>query len=155
MAGGCDAGQHADRQTQEPASTSSQAESAAARVSFVRGYLRGYEQARGEGKPMLVLFIVPGCGYCEQMVQEASADEQVARLSRRFVCILVDADEEPDICREFRVRGYPTIQFISPRGVPLNRLTGRTPADQLALQMQAALQATASRMRYAVESAVR
>jgi thioredoxin-like negative regulator of GroEL len=104
---------------------------------------------------MLVLFTVPGCGYCERMIRDASADEQVVRLSTRFVCVLVDADQEPEICREFRVRGYPTVQFISPRGVPLNRLTGRTPSDQLSVQMQAALRATASRLRHAVESAVR
>ena len=104
---------------------------------------------------MLVFFTVPDCSYCEQMVREASADEQVVQLSRRFVCILVDADTEPEICREFRVRAYPTIQFMSPQGVPLNRVTGKTPAGQFASQMQAALQATASRLRYVRETAVR
>ncbi len=104
---------------------------------------------------MLVFFAAPDCSFCQQMVREASADEQVVHLSRRFVCILVDADTEPDVCREFRVRAYPTIQFMSPRGVPLNRVTGKTPASQLASQMQAALQATASRLRYVRETAVR
>jgi thiol-disulfide isomerase/thioredoxin len=151
LAGGCEAGRPAHYRAAEGPSVCSQA----GQVAFVSGYLRGYEQARQEGKPMLVLFSVPGCGYCEQMVREASADEQVVRLSRRFVCILVDADQEPEICREFRVRAYPTIQFMSPRGVPLNRLMGRTPARRLAVQMQAALEATASRMRFVGESAVR
>ena len=155
LAGGCDAGRQRGPEAATPAAVSSQPEGPNLRLAFVNGYLRGYEEARNQGKPMLVLFTVSGCGYCEQMIREASADEQVVRLSARFVCILVDADQEPEICREFRVRGYPTIQFISPRGVPLNRLMGRTPSDQLAVQMQAALQATASRIRYAVESAVR
>ena len=124
-------------------------------LRFVRGYLRGYEQAREAGKPMFVLFTVPGCGYCEQVVREASADEGVVRLSRKFVCILVDADTEPEICRQFRVRAYPTIQFMSPQGVPLNRVMGTTPARRLALQMQAALQATASRLEHMRETTVR
>jgi thiol-disulfide isomerase/thioredoxin len=154
-AAGCDAGRLADRATLQGAPIRSHAAGQNAQVTFVRGYHHGYAQAEKQGKPMLVLFVVPGCSYCEQTVREASTDETVVRLSERFVCILVDADREPEICREFRVRGYPTIQFMSPRGVPLNRLTGRTGADQLALQMQAALQATASRLRRAVESAVR
>jgi len=124
-------------------------------LRFVEGYVRGYEQARREGKPMLVFFTVEGCGYCEETVREASADEDVVRLSGKFVCILVDADLEPEICRDFRVRGYPTIQFMSPQGVPLNRLMGKTAPRQLALQMQAALQATASRVQYIRQTAVR
>lgn len=104
---------------------------------------------------MLVFFTAQGCGYCEQTVREASADADVVRLSKKFVCILVDADLEPEICRDFRVRGYPTIQFMSPQGVPLNRLMGKTGPRQLALQMQAALQATASRMQYIRQTAVR
>lgn len=96
---------------------------------------------------MLVFFAARWCDYCHQMASEAFTDQRVVRLSKQFVCVLVDADEEPDVCREFQVRGYPTVQFISPRGVPLNRLSGKTPADLLAMQMQAALQAIASRMQ--------
>jgi len=53
------------------------------------------------------------------------------------------------------VRGYPTVQFISPRGVPLNRMMGKTPAQQLAVEMQAALEATATRVRYIRETTLR
>ena len=152
---GCEARCPADSPARQIPSASPRTHQTPEGLLFVRGYLQGYEQAREAGQPMLVFFTVPGCGYCEQMAREASADEQVVQLSRRFVCILVDADTEPEICREFRVRAYPTIQFISPQGVPLNRVTGKTPAGQLASQMQAALQATASRLRYVRETAVR
>ena len=94
---------------------------------------------------MLVFFTAQWCNFCHQMEAEAFTDGQVAQLAKQFVCILVDADQEPDVCQEFRVRGYPTIQFLSARGVPLNRLTGKRPAQQLVTQMQAALMATATR----------
>jgi len=152
---GCEGGRAGGDRTAEEASVTSLAQGPGERVAFVHGYLRGSGQALQEGKPMLVLFTVPGCAYCQQMVREASADEQVVQLSKRFVCILVDADQEPETCRQFRVRAYPTVQFISPRGVPLNRLLGRTPPSQLAIQMRAALEATASRMRLAGDSAMR
>ncbi len=117
-------------------------------VQFVEGYSQGYRKAQAAGKPMLVLFTARWCNYCHQMLVEAFTERQVVHLSERFVCILVDADREPEVCREFDIRGFPTIQFLSPRGVPLNRLTGKSPGDDVLLQMQAALQATASRLNH-------
>ena len=114
-------------------------------IQFVDGYRQGYEQATREGKPMLLFFTAPWCEYCHQMANEAFIQEQVVNLSQRFVCILVDADREPDVCREFQVRGYPTLQFLSPWGTPLNRLVGKKPGHIVVSEMHAALQALARR----------
>ena len=114
-------------------------------VSFVHGYARGHEVAEQQGKPMLVFFTARWCNFCRQMAEETFTDTDVVRLADRFVAVLVDVEAEPEVCREFRVRGYPTVQFLSPQGVPLNRVVGRRPPDQLIPQMQAALGATASR----------
>lgn len=116
-------------------------------IEFVSGYYRGYDLALEQHKPMLVFFTAEWCTYCHQMEADAFTQEAVVNLSRQFVCVLVDADCEPDVCRDFRVKGYPTIQFLSPRGVPLNRVTGKQPGQQLVMQMQAALQAVARRDR--------
>ena len=94
---------------------------------------------------MLIFFTATWCDYCHQMANEAFSEEQVVRLSGRFLCVLVDADKEPNVCRDFGVRGYPTIQFLSPGGLPLNRITGKRPVHQLVVEMQAALQAVARR----------
>lgn len=139
---GCTAEAPAPTHVQRPASPGV----ARGKLSFVEGYHQGYEQALREGKPMLVFFTAQWCGFCTQLANEAFTNEQVVALSERFVCILVDADREPDVCREFRVRGYPTIQFLSPRGVPLNRVTGKRPGHQLVIEMQSALQAVARRV---------
>jgi thiol-disulfide isomerase/thioredoxin len=114
-------------------------------INFVSGYHRGYELAKRQHKPMLVFFTAQWCTYCHQMEADAFVQEAVVNLARQFVCVLVDADAEPDICRDFRIKGYPTIQFLSARGVPLNRVTGKQPSQQLVMQMQAALQAVARR----------
>ncbi len=114
-------------------------------LQFVEGYQRGYELAMQSGRPMLVFFTAEWCHYCHQMAGEAFMDPQVVNLARNFVCILVDADGEPAVCRQFRVQGYPTVQFISPRGVPLNRLVGKKPSGQVSMAMQAALQNIAAR----------
>jgi thioredoxin-like negative regulator of GroEL len=101
--------------------------------------------ARAQQRPMLVFFTAEWCKYCHQMANDTLVQDPVVELSRSFVCVLVDADAEPDVCRKFEVRGFPTIQFVSPRGAPLNRLTGRQPARLLIAQMNAALHAVARR----------
>lgn len=114
-------------------------------LKFVEGYQAGYQAALETGKPMLVFFTAEWCHFCHQMANEAFTHEQVVGLSERFVCILVDADAEPDICQQFHVQSFPTIQFLSPRGVPLNRVVGKKPGHQLVMAMQAALQNVARR----------
>ena len=114
-------------------------------LRFVEGYQQGYRQAVDEGKPMLLFFTAEWCQFCHQMADEAFTHPQVVSLSGHFVCVLVDADSEPEICRQFEVTGYPTIQFLSPRGVPLQRVVGKKPGHQLMMAMQAALQNVARR----------
>lgn len=114
-------------------------------LNFIPGFHEGAARAQVTGKPMLVFFTAEWCRFCHQMANEAFVQEQVVKLSERFTCILVDADAEPDVCREFSVQAYPTILFLSPDGVLLQRVKGKKPAHYLAMQMQAALQAIARR----------
>jgi uncharacterized protein YyaL (SSP411 family) len=109
-------------------------------LSFVPSYEQGRRQAAAEGKPMLLFFTASWCKFCHQMADEAFTHPQVVSLSSQFVCVLVDADAEPGVCRRFQVTGFPTIQFLSPRGVPLERIVGKKPGHQLMMAMQAALQ---------------
>lgn len=112
-------------------------------ISFVDGYQRGCEVARRERKPMLLFFTATWCQYCHQMANEAFNQTQVTNLSQRFVCVLIDADAEPQVCQNFQVRGYPTVQFLSPDGAPLHRVVGKRPGTQFLVDMQTALQAVA------------
>lgn len=114
-------------------------------LQFVDGYSRGLELAQSAHKPMLVFFTAEWCHFCHQMADEAFTHPQVVALAQHFVCVLVDADAQPDVCRQFRVQAFPTVQFVSPRGVPLNRVVGKKPGNLLMMSMQAALQSVARR----------
>jgi thiol:disulfide interchange protein len=115
------------------------------RINFVEGFDNGCQLAREKGKPMLVFFTATWCHYCHAMADDAFTQDAVVNRADQFVCVLVDADAEPDVCRQFRVRGYPTVQFLSAQGAPLNRVTGKQPGHLLVMEMQAALQAVARR----------
>lgn len=142
LAGGC--GQSA------PQDAGAAAEQAAPRVAkgdlrFIEGFSAGQSAAQSSGQPMLLFFTAEWCHFCHQMAGEAFTNPEVVRLSDRFVCVLVDADREPEVCQQYGVRGYPTIQFVSPQGAPLNRLTGKRPGPQLVMEMQAVLRSVARR----------
>lgn len=111
-------------------------------LQFVSGYASALAEARREGRPLLVFFSAPWCHYCQQMSNEAFTDPEVVKLSRHFTCVVVDADVDAELCARLRVRALPTVQFISPSGVPLNRLTGKKSAPDVIAQMRAVLEAT-------------
>ena len=118
---------------------------ACGRLRFVDSYERGFNEARRQNKPLLVFFTAQWCHYCHQMADEALTNDQVVSLADRFVCVLIDADASADICRQFHVSRFPTLQFVSPQGVVLNRLEGKRPGHQVTMAMQAALQNLAQR----------
>lgn len=120
------------------------ADAAAARVVF-QELERGSQRARAQQKPLLIFFTAEWCKFCHQMAQETFTQEAVIRLSQSFVCVVVDADSQPRVCREFDVHGFPTVQFMSPGGVRLNRVTGKQSARQFLAQMNAALSTLARR----------
>ncbi len=124
-------------------------------LKFIEGYQKGYDRGLTEGKPMLVFFTAEWCHFCHQMANEAFTNDQVVSLSEQFTCILVDADAEPEVARQFHVQAYPTIQFLSPRGVPLNRIVGKKPGHQLMIAMQTALQNVARRAEADSETTTR
>lgn len=123
---------------------------AAGQIVF-ESFERGCQIAREQQKPLLVFFTAGWCRYCHQMENETFTQDAVVQLSRRFVCVLVDADAQPQLCRDFEVHGFPTVQFVSPSGVRLNRITGKQPARQFLAQMNAALHTIARRPEWAVQ----
>lgn len=113
-------------------------------ITFVKGWELGRRVAAERQQPALVFFTAHWCTYCRKMEGTTFTDPAVAQLATQFVCVLVDADEEPALCQRLQVAGYPTLEIISPAGTSLGRLTGWQGAPALAQSLQAALQ------RYAV-----
>jgi thiol:disulfide interchange protein len=108
-------------------------------ISFVRGFDLGRRIAAERQLPCLVFFTAGWCTYCKRMEATTFSDAAVAQLASQFVCVLVDADEEPEVCRRLQVSGYPTVELISPTGTSLGRMTGWQSAPGFVHSLQAAL----------------
>ena len=109
-------------------------------LHFIRDVETGFAQAEARGLPCLLFFTADWCTYCHQMEETAFRDPAVIKLAEAFVCIKVDADQYPGLCRQFEVTGFPTIQFLASDRRELHRLVGRQTAGSLATGMRAASQ---------------
>ncbi|MDR3111039.1 MAG: thioredoxin family protein [Planctomycetaceae bacterium] len=109
-------------------------------VTFHDDYKSARRIARETSKPLMLFFTTSDCVFSEKMVEGTFRDPDVVEISDRFTCVKIYAETNEDLCKEFRIKGYPTIQFMSPQGVLLKRLSGSQTAAQLTTQMTGAIQ---------------
>ncbi len=110
------------------------------KIQFIADSTIGLRLAKQQSLPCLLFFTADWCTFCHQMEETAFADRVVGKLAQQFVCVLVDADQEPGICQQYAIEGFPTVQFIAADGRRLQRLIGRQSTQQLVSGMQSALE---------------
>lgn len=108
-------------------------------IDYVDGFDAGARRAAESGAPMLVVFRAAWCRWSGELVQAAVADPRIVRLSRRFVCMTVDADRHADTCRRFGVRAFPTVLIFDADGGERFRATGSAVSGDLAAALDAVL----------------
>src|SRR5262249_37842508 len=90
------------------------------------------EEARQRRRPILVKVTATWCGPCRQMHQLTFTDERIRRRLRRdFVLLELDADEQAELVKDFRVEAYPTTLIVSPELKVVKRLPGYQAAGDL------------------------
>ena len=108
-------------------------------IEYVGGYDAGLKRATAEGKPLLVIFRASWCRFSAKMNQDVLADPRFVALSRRVVCVVLDADRDAATCREFGVSGFPTVMLVLPEVGERFRTTGRPAADTLVAALERAI----------------
>ena len=108
-------------------------------IECVSGYEAGLKRAAAERKPLLLIFKATWCRFSAELTQRTLADERVIGLSRRSVCVMVDADRDADICRQFGVKAFPTLVILPVDGGEPIRKTGRPTAAAVAADLEKAL----------------
>ncbi|NBW88175.1 MAG: hypothetical protein EBR23_15435, partial [Planctomycetia bacterium] len=123
-------------------------------IEFVEGFEAGSRRASAGELPMLVVFRAGWCRWSAELAVAAAADPSIVALSRRFVCVTVDADRDVATCREFGVEAFPTVLLVEADGSERHRAVGAAAADSLATAMEGVLEQGESLSQF-VENAVR
>lgn len=111
-------------------------------IEFVEGYADALARATAESKPLLVVCGATWCRWSADFTRGALTDPQIVALSRRFVCVMLDADRHAAACQTLGVTGFPTVIVLGPDGAARTRTTGRPTPEALAAVMESGLRAT-------------
>ena len=114
-------------------------------IAFMQDHAAGLEVARQERKPTLLFFSVPDNVGSQRMLDTTFCDDEIKRLADKLVCVHVDGSQESALCEALEISSFPTIILTNANGMEVRRLVGRQTPDQLAVQIQVLLQATAQR----------
>lgn len=113
---------------------------AAPMIEYVGGYEAGRQRAAAEGRPLLVVCTAAWCRFSADLAQRTLRDPRLVALSRRAVCVLLDADRDAEVCRSLEVRAFPTLLVLDATGAERLRVMGRSSPAALATALERALE---------------
>lgn len=91
-----------------------------------------WETASAQERPLLVFLTTDGCAYCQKMKQTTLRDKGVqADLSARFIPVVLNSKDEPDLVKMLKIRVYPSVVVIEPSGDVVESISGYQTAKQL------------------------
>ncbi len=108
-------------------------------------YQQGWEKSQAENKHMFIDFTATWCGWCKKLDQTTFQDNKVIEaLNNDFVAVKVwdhstdtlnldgyKITEKDLMRREFNIRGFPALWFVSPEGVRIGPAGGYVDAGRL------------------------
>ena len=90
---------------------------------------RAFDEAREQGKLVLLSISAVWCHWCHVMDETTYSDPGVIeRINRGFIPVRVDSDRRPDINRRYNQGGWPTTAFLTPSGTAVTGLTYAPPS---------------------------
>ena len=91
---------------------------------FRTDYQAALEDAKQQGKPVLIAFSASWCPPCQDMKENVYPDPKVQALFASIIPIYVDTDENAAIANEYGVNGIPAYVVLSPAGDKLDEFVG-------------------------------
>ncbi|MFH0772671.1 MAG: thioredoxin domain-containing protein [Candidatus Omnitrophota bacterium] len=108
-------------------------------MRWLYSYDEALNQAQQNNMAVMIDFYTDWCGWCKKLDSETYRDKKIIELSRKLVCLKVDADKNSALANKYGVRGYPTILFTDPKGKIIGGGPGFRSTDKLLSEMNSAI----------------
>ncbi len=83
------------------------------------------KEASTENRPIMMFVTAKWCKYCHKMENTTFSNAVIAqKVQDRFVALVIDADEQPELVEKFNIDGFPATLFFGPDGKLRGRAKG-------------------------------
>ena len=93
-----------------------------------------------DGRPLVLLFTVPGCHWCEVLKEDSRHDQALRQVLAQTTAVAVDAERHPGLAARLRVGAFPTILLFNRQRVLIRTIRGYMPAADLAVAIRVLVQ---------------
>lgn len=93
------------------------------------------KSAKVQHKPIMIDFYTDWCGWCKKLDSDTYSDPKVNAAAKKFICVKINAEKEPNLANKYGVSGFPTIIFLDSNGAVLSKIPGYLPPDRFLANM--------------------
>jgi YHS domain-containing protein/thiol-disulfide isomerase/thioredoxin len=122
--------------------------SVAAEIPWSTDIEDSLRRAAGENQLVLMEFTADWCVFCKKMEKTTFKDPKVIQsISRGFVAVRVDADQNKGLVKDLGIKGLPAILVVSPDLQVVERISGFQTPEALIPKLDAITAARVNRSR--------
>jgi thiol-disulfide isomerase/thioredoxin len=112
-------------------------------------YQAALDQAKSEGKFVLLYFWATWCGNCREFSEQVLTDPQILKaLDKDFKFVSIDVDEDRAMSQSYKVRVVPTMIFLDQEGDPASVMPGAVPGEIFTLVLAYMSRGAYARMEF-------
>jgi thiol-disulfide isomerase/thioredoxin len=102
-------------------------------VTFLHDFKKAEALARKENKPLFMVFEATWCGPCKIMDRLVYTADVVVKAAENIISVKVDGDKHPELKKQFKGGGYPTMILLTAQGEELKRTSGYCGVKEMAV----------------------
>ncbi|MCG2710935.1 MAG: DUF255 domain-containing protein [Candidatus Omnitrophica bacterium] len=110
-------------------------------IDWITDLPAAQDLAKYRGNPMFIDFYADWCSWCRRMDTDTYANLKVAELAKKFICVKIDTSKQPDVAKNYKIRGLPTTVFLTSEGKVMDTIAGYLPPEEFLKHMETALKA--------------
>jgi thiol:disulfide interchange protein len=114
-------------------------------IHWAGSFAAAQQQARANGKLIMIDFYTDWCGWCKVLDEHTYPDSRVKVLASNLVALKLDAEKGgASLAEKYKVEAYPTIMFVDANGNVVQKVEGYQDGDDFSATMSQILQKNSS-----------